>query len=151
MTKTNQIPVIADDQAFSASNEYLGNRKVKATFAIRRSEREPRYRKEIELDFSNVTEEQLIQLGMYACKVKVQALLRNMPPDQMLDADTLAKVDVAKDLVEVPKKSGDPISAAVRSLMKTGLDEATARAMLADAQAKATKRKEDGKRGKAAA
>lgn len=151
MSRQTQIPMIAEDQAFSASNEYLGNRRVRATFAIRRSEREPRYRKEIELDFSSLAEEQLIQLAMYACKVKVQALLRNMPPEQMLDADTLATVDVAKDLVEASKKAGDPISSAVRSLMKTGLDEATARAMLADAQAKATKKKEDGKRGKAAA
>ncbi len=151
MSKQAQIPIIAEDQAFSARNEYLGNRKVKAIFAIRRSEREPRYRKEIELDFSSVAEEQLIQLAMYACKVKVQALLRSMPPEQMLDADTLANVDVAKDLVEVSKKAGDPISSAVRSLMKTGLDEATARAMLTDAQAKATKKKEDGKRGRATA
>ena len=143
--------VIENGQAFSATNEYIGNKKVKATFAIRRSETEPRYKKEMELDFSKVTDEQLIQLAMYACKVKIQSLLRAMPAETMLHPDTLARVDVLTDIINAPSKASDPVTGAVRSLMKTGLTETEAMAVLEAAHRKAEARKTEGKKAAQAA
>ena len=152
MAKITTIPMIEDGKAFSATNEYVGNKMVKAVFAIRRSESEPRFRKEMELDFSKVSDEQLIQLAMYGVKVKVQSLMRAMPVETMLHPDTLAKVDVLKDIIEAPSKVGDPLSQAVRSMMKaTGLDEAGAKELLATAAAKADARKQGGKQAQKAA
>ena len=146
MTKTTQIPHIEDGDSFSATNSYIGNKTVKSVFAIRRSESEPRYRKEMVLNFGGCTDEQLIQLALYGVKVKVQSLLRQMPAETMLHPDTMAKVDVLKDIIEAPSKVGDPLSQAVRSMMKaTGLDEAGAKELLATAAAKADARKQGGK------
>ena len=65
MTKITQIPRIEDGDSFSATNSYIGNKTVKSVFAIRRSESEPRYRKDMVLDFGGCTDEQLIQLALY--------------------------------------------------------------------------------------
>lgn len=146
MAKITTIPMIEDGKAFSATNEYLGDRKVKATFAIRRNESEPRFRKEIELDFSKVSDEQLIQLTMYGVKVRIQSLLRAMPAETMLHPDTLAKVDVLADIIDAPSKASDPLTGAVRSLMKTGLSETEAMAVLEVAHRKAEARKSEGKK-----
>jgi hypothetical protein len=120
-------------------------------FALRRSEAEPRYRKETIFDFSTVSDEELIHLAMYTCKVKVQALLRNMPQEQMVHPDTLSRIDVKADIIQAQPRSANPMSAAIRSLVKTGISEDVARQMLADAHEKANKGKDEGKRERAKA
>jgi len=88
---------------------------------------------------------------MYGAKVKLQAILRALSPEVMLNAQTMAIVDVQKDLLDIEKPSADPTTAAIRSIQKaTGLDEAAARAMLEQAKAKAAATKPQSK-GKAAA
>ncbi|MGE5513715.1 MAG: hypothetical protein ACM31O_21005 [Bacteroidota bacterium] len=146
MAKMHTLRQIPAHEQFSPKNEFLGGRKVRATFSIRRSQDEPRYEKSIVFDFSGLSEEQLLELALYSVKVKAQAMLRALEPAKMLNPDSLSTIDVLKDIVEAPAKSGDPISAAVRSMMKAvGCDEATAREMVAVAQAKAEARRQEGK------
>ena len=145
MAKVTTIPRIEDGASFSASNTYVGNKTVKTVFAVRRSESEPRYQKEMVLDFGGCSDEQLIQLAMYGVKVKIQSILRAMPSETMLHPETLARVDVFKDIIESPAKVTDPVSSAVKSLMKAGIDADTAKAMLQTAMEKADKRKANGK------
>ena len=146
MAKVNQLQVIENGTSFSAVNKYLGDRKIEATFSIRRSEGEARYLKTSVIDFSSVSEEELLNLSMYAVKVKLQALMRALDPALMIDANTLSTVDVNRDILEAPSKSSDPVSAAVRSLMKTGLTEAEAMAVLDVAHRKVEARKNEGKK-----
>jgi hypothetical protein len=153
MTQTaNQLRVIPDSETFSAVTKYLGQKKVQAVFSLRRDSKSPRYCKEALFDFSKVTEEELYLLAMYASKVKLQAILRNLSPEVMLNSATLAVIDVKVDLLEADKAPADPVSAAVRSIQKaTGLDEGAAKALLDQAKAKATAAKSQQPKAKAVA
>jgi hypothetical protein len=139
MAKTTNIPTTLSkvDAGFSAKTEVIGKRQVRATFSIRRSADEAAYVKEAVFDFSNVSDEELLVMSMYQAKVRLQALLRAMPTEQMLNPSTLAQIDVKKDLVERAPRQTDPDSAAIRNLMKLGVDEHTARGMVQEAKAKA--------------
>ena len=127
------------DAGFSAKTDVVGPRQVRATFSIRRSQEEPAYVKQAVFDFGGVSDEELLLMSMYQAKVKCQALLRAMPTDKMLDAATMATIDVKKDLLEAAPRTVDPDARAVAALTKVGVDEATARQMVADAKSKATK------------
>jgi hypothetical protein len=128
------LRVIPEAENFSAKTTYKGKGIVEATFALRRGEGQPRYEKETTFDFSRVTEEQLYLLAMYGAKVKVQAVLRAMSPEAMLNPKTLQRVDVLADVLEASRQPKDPIEAAVRSMMKAlGITEEKARTMLASA------------------
>ena len=106
-------------------------------FSIRRDAKSLGTRRRPCSTFGGVSDEQLPLLAMYGAKVKLQAILRALSPDVMLNSQTLAVVDVQKDLLDVEKASGDPTTAAIRSIQKaTGLDEAAARAMLEQAKSK---------------
>ena len=138
VTQANQLRVIT----FSATTRYTGPKKVEAVFSIRRDAKSPRYEKKALFDFSGVSDEQLHLLAMYGAKVKLQAILRALSPEVMVNAQTMSVVDVKKDLLDVEKASGDPTTAAIRSIQKaTGLDEAAARAMLEQAKTKAAANK----------
>lgn len=146
------LRMILDAEQFSPKQEFLAGKKVKATFSIRRSQNDPRYEKTILFDFGGLSDEQLLELALASVKIKVQAMIRQLDPAAMLNPDSLSAVDVLKDVVQAPTRTGDPQAAAIRSVMKaTGVDEETARALVSDAQAKTSKRKDDGKKGKAAA
>ena len=83
--------------------------------------------------------------------MKLQTILGALSPEVMLSAQTLSVVDVKKDLLDVENASGDPTTAAIRSIQKaTGLDVAAARAMLEQAKTKAAANKSQPK-AKAAA
>jgi hypothetical protein len=139
---TQQLRVIPNSETFSAMTKYIAPKKVEAVFSIRRDAKSPRYEKKALFDFGGASEEQLCLLAMYGAKVKLQAILRALSPEVMLNSQTLAIVDVQKDLLDAEKASGDPVTAAVRSIHKaTGLDEAAARAMLEQAKAKAAANK----------
>jgi hypothetical protein len=103
---SNQLRRIGEGEAFSARNEYLGNRKMKSTFGFRRSAGEPQFEKVITFDFAGLSEEQLIGLCMYGLKVKVQSMLRALEPAAMLDANTLSSVNVLKDILSVVRLFG---------------------------------------------
>jgi hypothetical protein len=129
-----KLRVIPEAENFSAKTAYKGKGIVEATFALRRGEGQPRYEKETTFDFSRVTEEQLYLLAMYGAKVKVQAVLRAMSPEAMLNPKTLQRVDVLADVLEASRQPKDPIDAAVRSMMTAlGITEEKARTMLASA------------------
>jgi hypothetical protein len=129
-----KLRVIPAAENFSAKTLYKGKGIIEATFALRRGEGQPRYEKESTFDFSRVSEEQLYLLAMYGAKVKVQAVLRAMSPEAMLNPKTLQRVDVLADVLEASRQPKDPIEAAVRSMMKAlGITEEKARAMLASA------------------
>ncbi len=129
-----KLRVIPEAENFSAKTVYKGKGIIEATFALRRGEGQPRYEKESTFDFSRVSEEQLYLLAMYGAKVKVQAVLRAMSPEAMLNPKTLQRVDVLADVLEASRQPKDPIEAAVRSMMKAlGITEEKARAMLASA------------------
>jgi hypothetical protein len=129
-----KLRIIPEAENFSAKTLYKGKGIIEATFALRRGEGQPRYEKESTFDFSRVSEEQLYLLAMYGAKVKVQAVLRAMSPEAMLNPKTLQRVDVLADVLEASRQPKDPIEAAVRSMMKAlGITEEKARAMLASA------------------
>jgi hypothetical protein len=129
-----KLRIIPEAENFSAKTLYKGKGIIEATFALRRGEGQPRYEKETTFDFSRVSEEQLYLLAMYGAKVKVQAVLRAMSPEAMLNPKTLQRVDVLADVLEASRQPKDPIEAAVRSMMKAlGITEEKARAMLASA------------------
>jgi hypothetical protein len=129
-----KLRVIPEAENFSAKTLYKGKGIIEATFALRRGEGQPRYEKESTFDFSRVSEEQLYLLAMYGAKVKVQAVIRAMSPEAMLNPKTLQRVDVLADVLEASRQPKDPIEAAVRSMMKAlGITEEKARAMLASA------------------
>ena len=103
------LRTIADSETFSATTKYLGQKKVEAIFSLRRDAKSQRFEKKATFDFEHVTEEELYLLAMYACKVKLQALLRNLSPEVMANAQTLASIDVKRDLLEADKATADPV------------------------------------------
>src|SRR6476620_10493571 len=138
MTQANQLRVIPESETFTTTTKYLGSKKVEAIFSLRRDAKSQRYEKKATFDFEHVNEEELYLLAMYACKVKLQALLRNLSPEVMANAQTLASIDVKRDLLEADKATADQVTAAVRSIQKaTGLDEVAAKALLDQAKSKA--------------
>jgi len=142
MSTNSQLRVIPDSETFSAQTKYLGQKRVEATFSIRRDKDSQRFEKKALFDFSKVTEEELYLLAMYAAKVKLQAILRAMSPEVMANSAVLSTVDVRSDLLDAEKQPSDPITAAVRGIMKaTGLDEVAAKALLEQAKSKAEKAK----------
>jgi hypothetical protein len=142
MTQSTQLRMIPESESFSAQTKYLGNKKVSASFSVRRDAKSARYCKEATFDFSNVTEEELYALAMYSAKVKVQSILRALSPEVMLRSDTLQQIDVKRDLLEAEKSSGDPATQAVKSIMRaTGLPEDAAKALLDQAKTKAAAQK----------
>jgi hypothetical protein len=151
MTQVNQLRVIPDSETFSAVTKYLGQKKVEAVFSLLRDAKSPRYEKKALFNFEPVTEEELYLMAMYSAKVKLQAILRNLSPEVMLNPGTLSQIDVRRDLLEADKAPADPVTAAVKSIMKaTGLDESAAKLLLADAQKKAAAQKPQPAKGKAA-
>ena len=146
VTQANQLRVIGNGETFSSTTRYTGSWRVEAVFSIRRDAKSPRYEKKKLFDFSGVSEEQLHLLAMYGAKVKLQAILRALSPDVMLNAQTLSVVDVKRDLLDIEKPAADPTTAAIRSIQKaTGLDESAARAMLEQAKTKAAASKQQPK------
>ena len=142
MTQSAQLRVIPDSETFSATTKYLGQKKVQAVFSLRRDAKSPRYGKEALFDFSRLTEEELLTMAMYSAKVKLQAILRNLSPEVMLNSETLAKIDVKADLLEADKAPADPVTAAVRSIMKaTGVTKRPQKHFLEQAKSKAEKAK----------
>jgi hypothetical protein len=142
MTQVTQLRIISDSETFSASTKYVKPKMVEAVFSLRRDKDAPRYEKKAVFNFSAVTEEELFLLAMYACKVKAQALLRALSVDVMLNPQTLSQIDVKQDLLLADKAPGDPVSAAVKSIIKaTGLDETAAKGILDQAKQKAEKAK----------
>jgi hypothetical protein len=135
--------VILDSETFSASTKYLGQKKVEAVFSLRRDKSAARYEKKALFDFGALNEEELYLLAMYAAKVKLQAILRNLSAEVMLNPQTLASIDVKRDLLEADNKApADPVTAAVKSIQKaTGLDETAAKLLLDQAKQKAEKAK----------
>ena len=142
---------ILDSETFSAQTKYLGQKKVEATFSIRRDKDAARFEKKAVFNFAALSEEELYLMAMYSAKVKLQSIMRALSPEVMLNPQTLSNIDVKADLLEVDRLPQDPVTAAVRSIMKaTGLEEAGAQALLADAQKKAAAQKPQPKAVKAA-
>ena len=120
-------------------------------FSLRRDAKSPRFEKKALFNFEHVTEEELYLLAMYACKVKLQAILRALSPEVMLNPQTLASIDVKRDLLEADRATSHPVTAAVRSIQKaTGLDESAAKVLLDQAKTKAAAQKPQPAKGKAA-
>jgi hypothetical protein len=147
-----QLRQIGEVESFSNSVEFLAGKKVKSTFSFRRSAQDARYEKQITFDFSKLNEQQLMELALKAVQIKAQAMLRALDPAVMLDATVLTEIDVLKDVVSAEKKTADPVSQAVKSLMKaTGCTEEVARDMMNAARQRAEARKTEAQKGKRAA
>ena len=143
--KSQTLRIIPETETFSPSTKYLGNRKIEAVFAIRRDSKGPRYEKRSLFDFSKVSDEQMHILAMYGAKVRVQAVLRTLSPDVMLNPETLSTIDVLGDVIEGERSPSDPASAATKGLMKAlGVSEEVARSILADAKTTVEKTKAAG-------
>jgi hypothetical protein len=101
VTQASQLRAIGNSETFSATTRYISPKKVEAVFSVRRDAKSPRYEKKTLFDFSGVSEEQLHLLAMCGAKVKLQAILRALSPEVMLNSQTLAVVDAQKDLLDV--------------------------------------------------
>jgi len=153
-SKTNGLADQATCGRRELSNkvEFLSGKKVKSTFSFRRNAESPRYAKEITFDFSGLNEHQILELALKSVQIRAQAMHRSLDPSVMLNSESLAEIDVLKDIVTIEKRAADPTSKAIRSLMQaTGCDETTARQMMTMAQQKAEARKTEGQKGKKAA
>ena len=75
-----------------------------------------------------------------------------MSVEVMLNPQTLSNIDVKADLLEGDKAPADPVTAAVKGIMKaTGLDETAAKLLLDQAKAKASAVKPQQPKAKAVA
>jgi len=147
-----QLRQIPEDESFSNKVEFLAGKKVRSTFSFRRNAESPRYEKQITFDFSGLDEQQLLELALKAVQIRAQAMLRNLDPSVMLNSESLAEVDVLKDVVNVEKKAADPTSKAIRSLMQaTGCTEEVARDMMLAAKQRVEARKTEAHKGRKAA
>jgi hypothetical protein len=123
------------DAGFSATNEFVGPKKVRCTFSVRRSAEEPAYVKTCVLDFSSMTDQELVTMALYGAKVRLQAALRGLSPEAMLNPSTMAEINVKTDLLERPRVQADPDARAVAALVKVGIPEAEARKMIEQGRA----------------
>jgi len=147
MAQVKQITQIPEDASFSNSLEFLSGKKVKSTFSFRQNATSPRYAKEVTYDFSGLNERQLLELAVRTVQIKVQAMLRALDPAVMLDATVLTEVDVLRDVINSEKKTADPDTKAIRSLMAaTNCSEEVAREMMNAAKKKAEQRKAEGQK-----
>ena len=152
MAQVKQIRQIPEDESFSNKVEFLAGKKVKSTFSFRRNAESPRHEKEITFDFSKLSDQQLLELALKTVQIKAQDMLRALDTAVMLDATVLTEIDVLKDVVSAEKKSTDPVTQAVKSLMKaTGCTEEVARDMMLAARQRAEARKTEAQKGKRAA
>lgn len=133
-TDPNILRAIAADETFSAETTVRDQNTVFTKYAVRRSDKSPRYEKETVFDFSGCSREDLMVLAMYGCKVKIQSNLRSLSEEEFLKSTNYAKVDVFLEIVNAERRQTDPITNAIRALMKAaGIDEKTARAIVEQA------------------
>jgi hypothetical protein len=119
--------------------EHLGKRKVRSTYVWRAHKDAPKNTKTSTFDFSTVSDEQLIELAMYAVKVHVQAVLRNAAnaqPDKPVDPKLLSDVNVLTDVVLAQAIKADPIAVAIGKLRAAGASEATVKLVAAELRSK---------------
>jgi len=125
VVSTSQLRELKAGENFSARTTYEGNGIVSTVFSFRPYENGPRYEKCCIFDYNSVTEEQLYLLATSSVRIRVQHLLRQLPREEMLNSETLSKVDVLKDVVATgPRGQPDTVESLTRRLArKLGISE----------------------------
>lgn len=151
MAQVKQLKQIGENEEFSPKIEHLGKRTVRCVFSFRKNAQSPRYEKAVTFSFVDCTEQEIMELALATVRIKAQGMIRQLPPDQMLSVDALGEINVKRDMLEAPSKTSDPLSSAVRSMMKLGLSEEDARAAVETARVKASSPQKQAKRAEKAA
>lgn len=149
--KQHQLREIGENEEFSPKVDHLAKRTLKCVFSFRKNAQSPRYEKAVTFSFADCTEQEILELALATVRIKVQGMIRQLPPEQMLSADALSEINVKRDMLDAPSKSADPLSSAVKSMMKLGLSEEDARAAVEAARVKASSPQKQAKRAEKAA
>lgn len=120
---------IPDGENFKRKDEYLGDGKVRVTYAVRAEAQSPRYERQTVFDFSGVDEEQLCLLCCTnGVVVWVQRMLRE--GNKVTDPSAYTEVNVLQDIIEGDRAVIDPETRARRALGR--LTPAQREALLAE-------------------
>lgn len=106
------IRKLSTDEKLSNSTSSNG-KTVKAVFGVRASEAsQTRFALTCELDFSNVSMEELMQLASKSVIIDVQRQWRvaHIDDKQEPTKNEFAKVDVKKQIIDATRKSADPLA-----------------------------------------
>jgi hypothetical protein len=134
------IRKLSQDETGNTKLEVKG-KTVVATFSVRKDKNSPdRYAVECILDFGGCDANDLMLLATPQCVIDMQRDLRAALKSDLantLKSGAFAKVDVKKDIIDAARKAADPEAQAVRALVKTGITEDRARAIIAAERKKA--------------
>lgn len=134
-----QLQPIGDDDTATRKTEFVQPKVVDDTFTFRLVEKGPRYTKTVRFDFTQCTDEEILNLALKSARIDLQSKLRAMK-DQALNPDVLKTCNVKLDLLESTRDPVDPMVAAARRLMAAlGCTIEEANAIVERERAKRTK------------
>lgn len=133
-------PLGADETA-KREMEVLDNSRVRSAYTFRKDENsKDRYPITTVFDFSNCSQAEILELATASVRITLQAKLRAMG-DGALNPDVYAKVDVKSDILDTTRSQVDPMTSAIRALIRaTGMPETEARALVEAQLAKQSKK-----------
>lgn len=108
-------PVGADEKV-TRSTTFIQPKVVMDTFSFRLVEKGPRYVKSVEFDFSDCTDEDMINLALQSVRIDLQAQLRALK-EGALNPELFKKCNVKLDIINKSRDAIDPNVAAARRLM----------------------------------
>lgn len=130
---------LGDDDTATRKTEFVQPKVVDDTFTFRLVEKGPRYTKTVRFDFTQCTDEEILNLALKSARIDLQSKLRAMK-DQALNPEVLKTCNVKLDLLESTRDPVDPMVAAARRLMAAlGCTIEEANAIVERERAKRTK------------
>lgn len=124
------ITKIAKDATFSASTTVMpGGKAVGVTFSARKSENSDRYAVTSQLDFSECSQSDILELATKTCIIDLQRqwrVLANAPNSTATTRNPFEKVNVKKAIVESTRSTGTPVQRATSALAKLSPTERAA-------------------------
>jgi hypothetical protein len=108
-------PLGPDDRA-TRSTTFVKPKVVRDTFTFRFVDKGPRFQREVEFDFSDCSDEEIVTMALQSARIDLQSKLRALG-EKNVNATTFAKCNVKLDLLEKSREAVDPKIAAVRRLM----------------------------------
>jgi hypothetical protein len=94
------------------------NNLVTCRYSFRPHSGGKRYEKNTVFDFTGVSHEQMLGLAVSSIRIDAQAMLRNSEPADMLNPDTMANVNVLRDMLSVQRTSANPVSNVLKNVAK---------------------------------
>lgn len=95
---------------------------VKTTYTFKLSENDPNvWVADSVFDFSNCTMAEILEMATSSARINAQSLLRKMPNNLQLNANTFKHIDVKSVIVDTVRTPVDPDTRAIRSLASANL------------------------------